>query len=139
MNFRQEPAHFLMDYLDQTVSSLISERSSDRLPAVAAILLDLAAANESRLTELLEQQAADTASRVQFALAAAQDDPSIPIEWKEMLRPWLVSPTLSTHPSPVRERIASPAAVRALANDYGRALAVWPALWEWARDRADRD
>jgi len=138
VNFHQEPAHFLMDYLDQTVSNIAGERSSDRLLAVAAILLDLAAASESRLTDLLEQQAADTASRVQFALAAAQDDPGVPIEWKEMLRPWLVSPTLSTHPSPVHERIASSAAVRALATDYGRALALWPALWDWARDRAVR-
>jgi hypothetical protein len=135
-HFRQEPAHFLMDYLDQTGPRVASDGAPDRLQALAAILVDLAHASQSRLTELLEEQAADTASRVQYAIAAAQDDADVPLEWKQMLRPWLASPTLSTRPDIVRERLAAPSAVRALANDYGNALAVWPALWKWARDRS---
>jgi len=134
-HFPQEPAHFLMDYLDQTSPRLAAEQPSDRLHAVAAILVDLAHASDARLVELLEEQAADTASRVQFAIAAAQDDAGTPLEWKEMLRPWLASPTLSTRPAIVRQRIAAPAVIRALASDYGNALAAWPALWDWARDR----
>jgi hypothetical protein len=135
-HFPQQPAHFLMDYLDQTSPRVTSDGAPDRLQALAAILVDLAHASHSRLTELLEEQAADTASRLQYAIATAQDDPDVPLEWKEMLRPWLASPTLSTRPDIVRERLATPSAVRALANDYGNALAVWPALWEWARDRS---
>ncbi|HEY2818823.1 MAG TPA: hypothetical protein VGK44_17010 [Casimicrobiaceae bacterium] len=135
-HFSQEPAHFLMDYLDQTSPRVASEGASNRLHALAAILVDLAHASESRLIELLEEQAVDTASRVQFAIATAQDGADVPLEWKEMLRPWIASPTLSTRPAIVRERLAAPAVVRALANDYGNALAVWPALWDWARDRS---
>jgi hypothetical protein len=125
-----------MDYLDQTSPRVASEGASDRLHAIAAILADLAHASESRLIELLEEQAADTASRVQYAIATAENDADVALEWKEMLRPWLASPTLSTHPASVRERLAAPAVVRALASDYGSALAVWPALWEWSRERS---
>ena len=135
VNFRQEPVHFLMDYLDRTAPRVASEHPSDRLRSVAAILVDLARSSESRMVELLEEQAADTSSRVQYAIATARDDADVPAEWKEMLLPWLASPTLSTEPAIVRERVASPTAVRTLATEYGNALAVWPALWEWARDR----
>ena len=136
INFRQEPAHFLMDRLEQIAPNVMSDDHADRLRAIGAALVDLAGASEARLTELLEAQASDTASRVQFALANALDDPGVAAEWKALLRPWLASPSLSTQPSVVRERIASPAAVRELAQCYGAALAMWPLLWTWARDRA---
>ena len=135
-NFRQEPAHFLIDYLDQTASRIASDHPRDRMHALAAIVLDLAATPESHLVELLEQQAADTASRVQFAIAAAQDDADVPAAWKDMLRPWVASPTLSIDPAIVRDRLASPAAIRAMAKHYGNALALWPQLWDWAREWA---
>jgi hypothetical protein len=135
-NFRQEPAHFLMDHLENVEPTVISDDRAARLRAIGATLLDLAGASDAHLAELLERQAADTASRVQFAIANALDDPSVAEEWKALLRPWLASPALSTRPSNVRERIAAPAALRALAQGYGVALAIWPALWDWARERA---
>ena len=125
-----------MDYLDQTARRIASERAQDRLRAVGALLVDLALASDATLVELLEEHAADTASRAQFAIAVTLDDSSVPAEWKEMLEPWLASPTLSTSPAIIRNRIATAATMRALANDFGDALAAWPALWEWARTNA---
>jgi hypothetical protein len=132
---RQDATHFLMDYLGQMAPRITSKEPQDRLQAVAAILTDLARASDERLVELLEEQAADTASRVQFAIAATLDDATVPSEWKEMLQPWVGSPALSTNPEIIRDRMASAAVVRKLADDYGAALAVWPALWQWSRDR----
>jgi hypothetical protein len=138
-HFPQEPAHFLMDYLDQSARRIASERAQDRLRAVGALLVDLALASDATLVELLEEHAADTASRAQFAIAVTLDDSSVPAEWKEMLEPWLASPTLSTSPAIIRNRIATAATMRAVANDFGDALAAWPALWEWARERMQHE
>ncbi|TMH68535.1 MAG: hypothetical protein E6H48_04785 [Betaproteobacteria bacterium] len=125
-----------MDYLDQAAPRIASDRPRDRMHALAAIVLDLAATAERHLVELLEQQGADTASRVQFAIAAAQDDPEVPAPWKDTLRPWLALPTLSTNPAIVRDRLASPATVHAMAKHYGNALTLWPQLWDHAREWA---
>ena len=133
--FPQEPVHFLMDYIEQTAPAIASELPQDRMRALGAILLDLAATSDERRIELLELQAADTASRVQFAINAQLDDTTVPSEWKDVLRPWLESPTLSLHPTILRTRLAAPDAVRSLAKNYGCALNVWPNLWMLARDR----
>ena len=135
-SFPQEPVHFLMDHLEQTLPAIASEQPQDRLRTLGSMLLDVAATSDERIVELLELQAADTASRVQFSINAQLDDADMSAEWKDALRPWLDSPTLSTQPATLRARLASPAVVRSLANDYGRALLAWPALWNWAFERA---
>ncbi len=134
-SFPQEPVHFLLDYLGQAAHTIVSELARDRMRAFGAILLDLAAASERQLAELLEQQAADAAGRVQFEINELLDDAGVAAEWKALLRPWLGSPTLSTDPVTLRGRLAPAAEVRNLAKNYGRALDVWPAIWEWARMR----
>jgi len=129
--FAQEPVHFLLDYLALRAPSVLSDRPEERLGSVGTLFVDLAAASERRISVLLEEQAADAASRVLFSIAQQLDDPALPAQWKDTLRPWLDSPALSTDPARLRERIASPATVRELARSYGHALAVWPTLWEY--------
>ncbi len=131
--FPQEPVHFVMDYLEQRAASIVSEAPADRMRALAATLLDLSESTNLHVAALLEQQAADTASRVRYAIQAQLDDPSIPALWKQVLPPWLSSPTLSMSPDMLRRRLASPELVRGMAEHYGRALAIWPDIWEWAR------
>ena len=135
ISFPQEPVHFVMDYLEQRAPSIVSEAPADRMRALAAALLDLSDSANHHVAGLLEQQAADTASRVRYAIQGQLDDPSIPALWKELLPQWLSSPTLSMSPDTLRRRLASPELVRGMAQHYGRALAIWPDIWEWARQR----
>jgi hypothetical protein len=131
--FPQEPLHFLMDFVGQRAGGLVGERADDRMRGLAAILLDLAAAPESVLTDLLEDQAADTASRVRFAINEQLDDASVSPEWKDLLKPWMDSPALSMQPEVLRRRVAPTGVVRQTAASYGRALDLWPALWSHCR------
>jgi len=131
----QEPVHFLLDYLDRALATIDSEAPAPRLLRVAAALLDLSEASDARIAECLEQQAADTSSRARFAIAEQLDDSDVSSAWKDALRPWLGSPTLSTDPGALRSRLVAPAHLRELAGRYGRALVVWPELWTWAARR----
>jgi hypothetical protein len=70
---------------------------------------------------------------VRYAIQGQLDDPSIPALWKQLLPQWLDSPTLAMSPDTLRRRLASPQLIRGMAEHYGRALAVWPNIWEWAR------
>lgn len=132
--FAQEPVHFLLDYLQQRSSTIESDTAADRMQALAALLLDLSAAGDRHLTDLLAEQVADTATRTLFSIATQLDDPALPAAWKDMLRPWLESPALSIDSASLRARSASTSSVRVLVANYGRALAAWPALWNAARD-----
>ncbi len=136
ISFPQEPVHFVMDYLEQRAPSIVSEAPADRMRALAAALLDLSDSTNHHVAGLLEQQAADTASRGRYAIQGQLDDPSIPAPWKQLLPQWLSSPTLSMSPDTLRSRLASPELVRGMAEHYGRALAVWPDIWEWASARS---
>ena len=133
--FPQEPVHFVMDYLEQRAPNIVGEAPTDRMSALAATLLDLSDSTNQHVAGLLEQQAADTASRVRYAIQGQLDDPSIPAVWKQLLPHWLNSPTLATTPDTLRRRLASTELVRSMAQDYGRALTIWPDLWAWARNR----
>ncbi len=140
-SFPQEPVHFLMDFLETRASSILSELPADRIRLLASALLDLATTSDRHLNTLLEQQAADTASRVRYAIQGQLDDATVPALWKQLLKPWLGSPTLSTSPEMLRQRLASPSLVRGSAQHYGRALTLWPDLWEsatrWNKSRVD--
>jgi hypothetical protein len=133
-SFAQEPVHFLMDYLGPRASMLSGDAPDDRLRALGAMLRDLSAISERRLIDLLTEQAADSATRTVFSLNAQLDAADVPATWKDLLRPWLASPALSTDVASLRDRIAPPATVRALAADYGHALEHWPTLWQVARE-----
>lgn len=137
--FPQEPVHFLMDYLEQRASSIVSDLPADRMRALAATLLDLSSSNNHHINDLLVQQAADTATRVRYAIQGQLDDAGVPVLWKQVLPRWLNSPTLSVNPDVLRQRLASPELVRGIARHYGRALTIWPDLWAWARQRTMPD
>ena len=132
--FAQEPLHFLIEYIDGLAGALLADRPEDRLATVGAWLLDLAATSEARLTELLEDHAADAASRVRFAIAGQMDDVALPPEWKSALASWLSSPALALDPDALRSRIARPQSIRNLAQAYGQAVLAWPQLWAWCRE-----
>ena len=99
------------------------------MATLAAIARDIAHAEERALAQSIEAQAIDTATRVLFSIASQLDDAAVPQSWKDLLRPWLTSPALALEGAQLAHRIVPVAHVRRLADDYGRALAVWPSLW----------
>ena len=82
----------------------------------------------------IEAQAIDTATRVLFSIRSQLDDAAVPESWKDLLRPWLASPALTLEGAQLAQRLVPVAAVRRLADDYGRALVVWPSLWRHCAD-----
>ncbi len=115
--------------------SIDAEGAEQRTQTFGAILLDLAAADDSRLTRRLIEMTAEYAAGVRFSIREQLDDASLPASWKEVLSQWLVSPTFKLDPPSLRTRIASPQEVRFMAREYGRALQAWPDLWSYCRDR----
>jgi hypothetical protein len=133
-SFPQEPLHFLMDVLEQRAPAIVGELPADRMRTLAGMLVDIGTTSDGKLDVLLEQQAADTASRVRYAIERDLEDAAVPAWWKQELKRWLGSPTIATSPEALRARCASPTVVRDLALQYGRALAHWPELWAWASE-----
>ena len=129
----QEPVHFLLDYLERHAAVVASDQPERRLETLGALLIDLSLTSDRRLTDMLEAQAADVATRSVFSISMQLDDATTPAHWKDAIRPWLDSPALSTDPARLLVRLASPALVRNLALNYGRALEAWPGMWAWAR------
>jgi hypothetical protein len=135
VNFMQEPLHVLYGWIDAHAAGIAAESPEGRLAGVASLLLDLAAASDARLLEMLRQHAADAGSRVQFAIAEQLDDATLPAQWKAQIAPWVRSPALAVDGASVEGRILARHAVRALADAYGRAILVWPKLWEFCREK----
>lgn len=127
--FGQEPVHVLLDLIEQRATSITASSAEDRMATLAAIARDIAHAEERALAQSIEAQAIDTATRVLFSIASQLDDAAVPQSWKDLLRPWLTSPALALEGAQLAHRIVPVAHVRRLADDYGRALAVWPSLW----------
>jgi hypothetical protein len=132
--FAQEPLHFLLEYIDGNAGTLLADSPEDRLATIGAWLLDLAATGDARLEELLEDHAADAASRVRFAIEEQMADATLATEWKAALGSWLDSPALALDVDSLRSRVASVATIRALARAYGQAVLAWPQLWAWCRE-----
>jgi hypothetical protein len=102
------------------------------------IFRDFGAMNETALVAALEDQATEYASGVRFAIQEQLDDPATPQAWKSALGEWLASPILKLDRESLRASIAPPAAVRSMAQEYGRTLAAWPQLWAHCRARSTR-
>jgi len=130
-----EPLPFILAYLERHEANIVAMRPEQRLAAAGAFLVDLAAASDAHLSEMLLAHAAETSSRVLFALQEQLDDPALPAAWKQSLRPWLNSPALALEETALRARSPTVAAMRSLVDGYGKALLVWPQLWEFCRDR----
>ena len=133
--FMQEPLHVLYALLDEHAMRVVAEAPERRLAAAAALLQDVAAMNDAALSEMLLHHASDAGSRTLFAIAEQLDDPDTPPQWRTQLVPWLSSPALAVDAASVRGRVLAPSATRPLAAAYGRALQVWPQLWEFCRER----
>ncbi len=133
--FMQEPLHVLYALLDEHATRVVAEAPEQRLAAAGVLLQDVAAMNDAALSEMLLHHASDAGSRTLFAIAEQLDDPDTPPHWKAQLVPWLSSPALAVDVASVRGRVLAPSATRSLAAAYGRALQVWPQLWEFCRER----
>jgi hypothetical protein len=130
-----EPLPFLFAYLERYQPASIAARPEERLAAAGALFADLAAASDARLRELLLEHEMEAASRVLFAIREQLDDATLPAAWKNLLVPWLASPALALDEASLRKRTPVTEAMRPLLDAYGRALLVWPRLWEFCRER----
>jgi hypothetical protein len=130
-----EPLPFILDYLERHEAASVAAPPEQRLAAAGALLVDLAAASDAHLSEMLLQHAAEASSRVLFSLQEQLDDAALPAAWKQSLEPWLNSPALALDETALRARSPTVAAMRSLVDGYGKALLVWPQLWEFCRER----
>lgn len=135
VSFLQEPLHVLYALLDEHAASIVAESPRGRLMAAAVLLQDVAAMNDATLSEVLLEHASDAGSRTLFAIAEQLDSADTPPQWKALLAPWLKSPALAVDADSLRGRMLAPGTVRSLADTYGRAMAVWPDLWQFCRER----
>jgi hypothetical protein len=129
------PERLLVAHVRASMPAVVAERPGERMSMLGALCLDLAAASDAELTDLQIQHAAEYAARVHFGIEEQLGDPSLPAAWKDKLKQWLASPNYKLNPVSLRARIAPNAAVRALAQGYGRALIAWPRLWSFCRER----
>ena len=106
---------------------------------LGGIFRDFAETSDAALVGALEEQAAEYASSVRFAIQEQLDDATTPEAWKSALRQWLASPVLKLDRESLRASIAPPAAVRAFAREYARTLTAWPHLWSHCRERSTRE
>ena len=134
--FLQEPLHVLYALLDQHAANIVAESPRSRLVAAAMLLRDVAAMSDAALSEVLLEHASDAGSRTLFAIAEQLDSADTPPQWKALLAPWLKSPALAVDAASLRGRMLAPATVRSLADIYGRAMAVWPDLWNFCQERS---
>jgi hypothetical protein len=129
------PGRLLVWYARRRSASLHADGAAERLTTLGSLFVDLGGASDATLIGLLEEQAADRASRILFGIHQQLDDASVAAAWKDTLRSWLGSPLLRIDAASLRKYVASLDEVRSVARDYGRTLVVWPRLWEHCRDR----
>jgi hypothetical protein len=133
-----DPARALVLYARSRASAIAAEEPRERMLRLGEIFRDFGAMNETALVAALEDQATEYASGVRFAIQEQLDDPATPQAWKSALGEWLASPILKLDRESLRASIAPPAAVRSMAQEYGRTLAAWPQLWAHCRARSTR-
>ena len=124
----------LIGYVRLRSDSIRARDPAARLATLGAALVDLAAAGDSTLCNLLEEQAADRAGRLAFQVNAQLDDAATPAAWKEVLRQWLASPVLSLDSASLKQQTIPPDELRTLSRELGRALIAWPRLWAHCRE-----
>ena len=129
------PDALLVSYARWRSASIRAGDPAERLATLGSMFVDLGEASDATVMGLLEEQAADHASRILFSMHEQLDDASVPEAWKDTLREWLASPLLRVDAASLRKHVVSLDTVRAVASDYGRALIAWPRLWAYCRDR----
>ena len=130
-----EPLSFILAHVTRSEAASIAAEPAQRLAAVGALLLDLAATGDRQLAEMLLQHAMEIASGALFAIHEQLDDATLPAAWKQRLAAWLGSPALALDDASARARVPSVTTMRSLIEAYGRALLVWRELWDFCRER----
>jgi hypothetical protein len=129
------PDALLVSYARWRSASIRAEDPAERLATLGSMFVDLGGASDATVIGLLEEQAADHASRILFSMHEQLDDASVQEAWKDTLREWLASPLLRIDAVSLRKHVVSLDTVRTVARDYGRALIAWPRLWAYCRER----
>jgi hypothetical protein len=129
------PGRLLTSYARWRFASIRAGGAAERLTTLGSMFIDLGGASDATVIGLLEEQAADHASRILFSMHEQLDDASVPAAWKDTLRRWLASPLFKIDGASLRKHIVSLDTVRSVARDYGRALIAWPTLWAHCRER----
>jgi hypothetical protein len=123
----------LIEYARLRSGSIRARDPVTRLTSLGAIFIDLAAAGDATLRGLMEEHAADRASKLAFRVNEQLDDPATPAAWKHVLKKWVGSPMLQLDAESLVQHTVSLEEWRALARRYGRALIAWPELWSYCR------
>jgi hypothetical protein len=134
-NFMQEPLHVLYAWIEENAVGIVAESAAERLEAMGRLLCDHARMSDPALSEALWRHAADAGSRTLFAIEEQLDDATLPGEWKTQLAAWRHSPAFALDDRSVRGRVLAPELVRGLADAYGRAMQIWPRLWNHCGER----
>jgi hypothetical protein len=124
----------LIDYARARAASIRAHDPAARLSVLGTFFVDLAAASDSTLYDLVAEQTADRASRLTFLVNEQLDDAAAPAAWKQVLRQWLPSPLLRLDSASLRPRALPLEELRMVARDFGRALIAWPWLWTHCRE-----
>ena len=130
-----DPARFLVIHARARRPAIASENPRERMARLGDVFRDLGETSDATLVAMLEEQAAEYASEVLFAIREQLDDATLPAAWKSTLRGWLGARVLRLDPESLRASIAPPAAIRTLAREYGRTLIAWPRLWSHCHER----
>jgi hypothetical protein len=133
-----DPARCLVLYARAHAAAIAAEAPRERILRLGGIFRDFGETSDAALGTALEEQAAEYASDVRFAIQEQLDDPALPEAWKGTLRQWRASPIFKLDRESLRASIAPPAAVRAMAQEYGRTLAAWPRLWSHCRELSSK-
>ncbi len=129
------PSLLLITHARALMPSIRAATAADRMRALSACLLDLAAAPDRTLCGLLEEQAIAYAGRIRFSVEEQLADASLPSAWHELLQRWLQAPAFALDRAALRACVVAPELVRAEAQHYGRTLAAWPQIWGHCRER----
>ncbi|HZI83327.1 MAG TPA: hypothetical protein VFF44_05395 [Casimicrobiaceae bacterium] len=130
-----EPLPFLLEYLEERAAIFAGEEPEQRMLVASVLFADLARASDATLSEMLREHAAKAASTVLFSIREQLDDATLPASWRTALASWLESPAFALDERSLGARAPGPAVIRSLAESFAGALAVWPRLWNYCRDR----
>jgi hypothetical protein len=125
----------LITHARAVLPAIRAEGGVERMRALGACLLDLAAADDGKLRDLLEEQAIEYVGRIRFSVQEQLTDSSLPGAWHELLQRWRQAPAFKLDRASLQASIVAPEQVRTEAQHYGRTLGAWPQIWSHCRER----
>ena len=133
---KQDVLHVLLEIVADASRQCRAEGPEARLDFLGHVMLDWASASDARLREYLEEHLIEHRTRIGFALREQLErHPDAPVYWRKDVEDYLRGPNMRFRKNDLAEAAADIEVVRATLSNYGRALAVWPALWQHCRDR----